>query len=106
MAAPTAGFCLTVFALYRYLLRATDRLSTVLFAATIAVIASGPAAALAGATLAWCLLAVTLSPFVVVVGYESSGRRYQRRVLRRILAHDSGLLREDHGTQHTDPSGR
>jgi hypothetical protein len=42
----------------------------------IAFLVLGVVLAAVGVPLGWCLLVVTLSPFVIVVGYETMGYRH------------------------------
>jgi hypothetical protein len=53
----------------------------VLVAASAAAVAGGVLLAVAGAPLVWCLVVVSLTPWVTVVGYELVGHRHEERVL-------------------------
>lgn len=86
IAIPVLAFSIVNFALYGYLVRQWDPLHSVLFAGTVLTLVAAVALAAAGASLAVCLVIVTLSPAVVVVGFETVGHRHQARMLQRVLA--------------------
>lgn len=81
---PLGVFIVAVFALFHYLLPGRDRFHFVLVAATVGVAAAGLAAAAAGLPLAVCLAILTLTPWVVVVGYEVRGHGHLDRVLAKL----------------------
>jgi len=72
VAVPVLIFCFTYFVLYAVLFRSVDSLHVLLAAAMVAVLSLG-----------WCLIVVMASPFVVAVGYETSGYRHIEIDLRR-----------------------
>jgi hypothetical protein len=45
------------------------------------VLVASVALAAAGASLAWCLLVLALSPWISVLGYELRGHRHDEEVL-------------------------
>jgi len=85
IAIPVLGFSIVNFALYGYLVRQWDPLHSVLFAGTVLTLVAAVALAAAGASLAVCLVIVTLSPAVVIVGFETFGHRHQARMLQQVL---------------------
>jgi low temperature requirement protein LtrA len=86
VAVPVFVFMLTSFALYALLMRSVDPLHLLLIAGSAAFLAAGVVAAAMGAPIGLCLILVTLSPYVVVVGYETLGHRHQAAQLARVLA--------------------
>ena len=83
VAIPVFIFCVVYFVLYSVLFRAVDILHVILAAGMIAILAIGVGLAVAGVPLGWCLFVVMLSPFVVAVGYETSGYRHVAEDVRR-----------------------
>jgi low temperature requirement protein LtrA len=86
---PMLIFSIALFSLYTYLVRAFDPLHVGLFAGTVGMLLLAVVLAAAGASIGFCLLVVTLSPAVVVVGYETVGHRHQAEVLKRALGETS-----------------
>jgi low temperature requirement protein LtrA len=86
VAIPTLIFSVTLFALYTFLLRTFDPFHIALFSGTVLLLIAAVLLATAGASLGVCLLLVTFSPAVVVVGFEVVGHRHQAEALDRILA--------------------
>jgi low temperature requirement protein LtrA len=76
VAIPVLIFCVAYFVLYSILFRAVDAFHLWLAAGMVLLLVVGVALAAVGVPLGWCLLVVTLSPFVVVVGYETAGYRH------------------------------
>jgi low temperature requirement protein LtrA len=85
VAVPVLVFSVSLFSVYTYLLHEFDRLHIWLFAGTVVMLVAAVVLAFAGASLGVCLVIVTLSPAVVVVGYEVIGHRHQAAALERIL---------------------
>ncbi|PXA67163.1 low temperature requirement protein A [Cryobacterium arcticum] len=85
VAVPALLFSFTMFTLYTLLLRTFDPFHIALFAGTALLLIAAILLALAGVSLGVCLLVVTFSPAVVVVGYEILGRRHQADAMGRIL---------------------
>ncbi|SDY58045.1 low temperature requirement protein A [Herbiconiux ginsengi] len=86
VAIPVLVLCLSIFALYDYLVEQIDPFHFWLMAGTAALLVLAVLAAVWGASLGVCLVLITLSPFVVVVGYETVGREHEAEVLARRLA--------------------
>lgn len=76
VAIPVLIFCVVYFVLYSILFRSVDALHAWLALGMVVFAVGGVVLAAAGVPLGWCLLVVTLSPFVVVVGYETAGYRH------------------------------
>lgn len=89
IATPTLIFSVTLFSLYTFLLRTFDPFHIALFTGTVVLLIAAVLLATAGGSLGVCLLLVTFSPAVVVVGFELVGRRHQAETLDRILAGDA-----------------
>ncbi len=83
---PVAVYILGVFAIYTVLARTVDRFHLVLLACSAVLLAAPLVLASAGATMAWCLVVLALSPWVTVVGYELRGHAHNARVLERLTA--------------------
>jgi low temperature requirement protein LtrA len=86
VAVPVLILCLSIFALYDYLVEQIDPFHFWLIAGTVALLALSVLAAVWGASLGVCLVLITLAPFVVVVGYETLGYRHEAEVLAKRLA--------------------
>jgi low temperature requirement protein LtrA len=84
VAVPVLIFSIALFSLYTYLVREFDPFHVVLFVGTVLMLVFAIALAAAGASLGICLVIITLSPAVVVVGYEVLGHKHQAAVLERI----------------------
>ena len=82
VALPVALFLLTLYAIYSVLLWDFDPFHIALLAGGFAVLALAVLLAFNGASLALCLLLLTLAPFVTVVGYETIGHRHAAAVTR------------------------
>lgn len=80
---PLAIFTIVYFVLYSILFRAVDPFHLWLAVGMFAIQVLAVALATGGVSLAWCLLVATLSPFVVVVGYEAGGYRHVAADLAR-----------------------
>jgi low temperature requirement protein LtrA len=88
VAIPVLIFCVVYFVLYSILFRAVDAFHLWLAIGTIAFLVLGVALAVGGAPLGWCLMAITLSPFVIVVGYETAGYRHVSADVERAARED------------------
>lgn len=75
VAIPLGLYVAAVFGLYHLLLPGRDSLHTVLLVATGVTLAAAVGLAYAGVSIAWPVLIMTLTPWVVVVGYETLGHR-------------------------------
>ncbi|MCU1439165.1 MAG: low temperature requirement protein [Rhodoglobus sp.] len=85
VAVPVLIFSIALFTLYTYLAREFDPLHVGLFIGTVVMLVLAIVLAVQGVSLGWCLMVVTLSPAVVVVGYETIGHRHQVAMLERNL---------------------
>lgn len=83
VAAPVLLFSVVLFLLYTYLVQEGDPFHIGLFAGTVVTLVAAVWLAAAGGSLGLSLVLVTLSPAVVVVGYETVGYRHQADVLAR-----------------------
>jgi hypothetical protein len=78
---PVAAYVLGIFLLYAWLTRSYDRFHLWLIAGTAALLVAPLLLAGAGVSMAWCLVVLSLSPWVTVVGYELRGHRHNAEVL-------------------------
>jgi len=85
---PVALYMLGIFAIYAALTRSVDRFHLLLLAVTAAFLAAPLVLAAADVAMSWCLIALSLSPWVTVVGYELRGHEHNARVLERLTAPD------------------
>ena len=85
VAVPVAVFVLALFALYTYLVHATDPFHLTLLAGTAAVLMLAVALAAVGAPMAVCLVVLMLAPLVTVVGYETIGHQHMAIAVQRTL---------------------
>lgn len=85
VALPVLVFELTLFALYGYMMREFEVLHIALIVATVLLLAAALALAALGVSIGPCLIIVTLSPAVIVVGYETIGHRQAAAALERTL---------------------
>ncbi|WP_213813857.1 low temperature requirement protein A [Glaciihabitans sp. dw_435] len=85
VAVPVLIFSIALFALYAYLVRELDPFHIVLFAATVVFLVVAIVLAALGAPIGLSLMIITLSPAIVVVGYEVLGARHEPAVLQRVL---------------------
>jgi len=84
VAVPVAIFTVVLYALYSLLMREHDPFHLSLLAGSAAVFALTMVLAVAGASVAVCLLVLTLAPAVTIVGYETVGYRHVEEALRRL----------------------
>ena len=82
--APVAAYVVVVFLLYGYLTGSFDPFHLWLVAGTAVLVAAPLPLASAGAAMPWCLIVLSLSPWVTVVGYEWRGHRHKAEVLARL----------------------
>ena len=82
---PVAVFVLGIFVLYAFLTRTFDRFHLLLMALSLLFLAAPVPMAAGGIGMTWCLLVLSLSPWVTVVGYELRGHRHNARVLEQVL---------------------
>jgi low temperature requirement protein LtrA len=88
VAIPVLLFSVVLFSLYTYLMHEGDSFHIALFAGTVGMLVASVWLAAVGAPLGVSLVLVTLSPAVVVVGYELLGHRHQAAALARQLARE------------------
>jgi low temperature requirement protein LtrA len=72
-AVPLGIFVISVFGVYLQLTRHFDPFHLVLGAASAVILLASVGLALAGASLAWCLVVLAATPWPVVMGYETYG---------------------------------
>ncbi|WP_258045952.1 low temperature requirement protein A [Leifsonia shinshuensis] len=90
VAAPVLLFSVVLFLLYTYLVHEGDPFHVGLFAGTVVVLVAAVWLAAVGGSLGLSLMLVTLSPAVVVVGYETVGYRHQAAALARQIGEAGG----------------
>jgi low temperature requirement protein LtrA len=73
---PVGAYVALVYVLYAFMVRTWDVLHVVLVVLTVAVLVAAVACAMAGVSMAVCLLIATLAPWVSVVGFEVIGHRH------------------------------
>ncbi len=81
VAIPLATYIGALYVLYAVLTRTVDPLHVWLVIGSGVVLAGAMLLAAAGVSIAWCLLALSLVPWVTVVGYEARGYRHNEAVL-------------------------
>ncbi|WGY02472.1 low temperature requirement protein A [Nocardioides sp. QY071] len=84
VAIPVAVYLVVFYAGYSSLTRSFDRLHVLLLVGTAVVIAAALLMAAADVGLVWCLLVLSLAPWVTVVGYETTGFRHNAAVLENL----------------------
>ena len=82
LALPVGIYTLSVYVLYRFLVRVTDWLHLLLLLGTLGILAIALVMASAGVPMSWCLLVVMFAPLITVLGYESIGHKHQSAALR------------------------
>ena len=84
VAIPAAVFVAGVYWMYSVLTRSRDPFHLLLLAGSAAVLVASVLLAAAGASVAWCLLVLALTPWVTVAGYELRGHRHDEAVLAEL----------------------
>jgi hypothetical protein len=84
VAIPAAAFVAGVYWMYSVLTRSRDGFHLLLIAGSAAVLAVSCLLAAGGASVAWCLLVLALTPWVTVAGYELRGHRHDEAVLAEL----------------------
>jgi low temperature requirement protein LtrA len=84
VAIPVAVFILAIFGLYALLTRTLDPFHLLLLALSTVVFAVVVVLAVAGASIAVCLVVLVLAPAVTIVGYETIGHRHMAEALERL----------------------
>ena len=80
-AIPLAIYVLAIYLLYTYLSRTVDRFHFLLIGASAVLLGASVAMAAAGVSIEWCLLVLSLVPWVTVIGYETVGHRHNAQVI-------------------------
>ena len=83
-AIPVAIYVLGLYLLYAYLTQAIDPFHFLLIGMSAAVLGAAVAMAAAGVSIEWCLLVLSLVPWITVVGYELVGHRHNAQVLAEL----------------------
>ena len=83
-AIPVAIYVLCIFVLYAYLTQTVDPFHFMLIGLSFAMLGAAVAMAAAGVSIEWCLLALSLVPWITVVGYELVGHRHNARMLAEL----------------------
>jgi low temperature requirement protein LtrA len=83
-AIPVAIYVLCIFVLYAYLTQTVDPFHFMLIGLSFAMLGAAVAMAAAGVSVEWCLLALSLVPWITVVGYELVGHRHNARMLAEL----------------------
>jgi low temperature requirement protein LtrA len=84
VAIPAAIFVAGVYWMYSALTRSLDPFHIALLTGTAVVLIASVSLAAAGASMAWCLLVLALTPWVTVLGYEVRGHRHSEEVLAQL----------------------
>ena len=83
VAIPVLIFSVGFFVLYSALFRAVDAFHLMLASGLVLILVLAVVLAAVGVPLGWCLLVVTLAPFVISVGYETVGYRHVEADIER-----------------------
>ncbi|WP_400993678.1 low temperature requirement protein A [Agromyces sp. GXQ0307] len=83
---PVAVFSTALFAIYTALLQEFDPFHILLFMGGLLPLVGAVMAVAAGASIGTGIVITSLSPIVVIVGYETIGHRHQAAALSRALA--------------------
>ena len=83
-AIPLAIYDLGIYLLYTYLTGTLDPFHFWLIGISAAVLGASIAMGAAGADIEWCLLVLSLVPWVSVVGYETVGHRHNAEVIAEL----------------------
>lgn len=78
---PTAAYLLVFYALYATFSRSVDPFHLVLVTGSLAVLALSVGLAALGVGVVWCVLVLSATPWVTVLGYETVGYRHNAEVL-------------------------
>lgn len=90
---PVAVYVLGIFVLYAYLTRTYDPFHLWLIAGTALLLVAPLPLAAGGVSMAWCLVVLSLSPWVTVVGYELRGHRHNAEVIAALSRPDGPAAR-------------
>ena len=83
-AIPVAIYVFGLYILSTYLVKTIDPFHFLLIGLSALILGASVAMAAAGASIEWCLLVVSLAPWVTVVGYELVGHRHNARMLAEL----------------------
>jgi low temperature requirement protein LtrA len=83
-AIPVAIYVLGIFVLYAYLTQTIDPFHFLLIGLSVAMLGAAVAMAAAGVSIEWCLLVLSIVPWITVVGYELVGHRHNARMLAEL----------------------
>jgi low temperature requirement protein LtrA len=81
---PVAAFVLGIFVLYACLTWTFDPFHISLLAGTAVLLVAPLPLAAAGVSMPWCLVVLSLAPWVTVVGYELRGHRHNAEVIEAL----------------------
>jgi low temperature requirement protein LtrA len=84
VALPVAVYVLGLYALYTYLASTIDRFHMLLIAVSVVFLVAPLLMAAGGVSMTWCLLVLSLTPWVTVVGYEVRGHEHNARVIQSL----------------------
>jgi len=84
VAVPLGAYLLALYGFYAIITRSMDPFHLLLILGTVVVLVLPLVMAANGIDLEWCLLALSLAPWVTVVGYEAHGYRHNAAVLERL----------------------
>ncbi len=81
---PLGFYLLALYVFYAIVSRTVDPFHLLLVAGTVAALVVPVVMAADGVDVTWCLLVLSLAPWVTVVGYETRGYRHNAEVLERL----------------------
>jgi low temperature requirement protein LtrA len=81
---PLAFYVLALYVFYAVISRSTDPFHLLLIALSIAFLVAPVAMAANGVDMVWCLLVLSLTPWVTVIGYETVGYRHNAEVIEAL----------------------
>ncbi len=81
---PVAVYFACVFVLYAYLTHSFDPFHLTMIAITAVFLVAPLFMASAGVSMAWCLVVLSLSPWVTVAGYELHSHQHNAEVIARL----------------------
>ncbi|MFC5730367.1 MULTISPECIES: low temperature requirement protein A [Nocardioides] len=81
VAIPLACYVMALYVFYAVISRSADPFHLLLIALSIAFLVAPVVMAAADINMVWCLLVLSLTPWVTVVGYETVGYRHNAAVL-------------------------
>ena len=84
VAIPLAFYVLALYVFYAVISRSADPFHLLLIALSIAFLVAPVAMAANDVDMIWCLLVLSLTPWVTVIGYETVGYRHNAEVLEAL----------------------